>query len=43
MGYCMRCGTLMHDKDVETHVCDPADVPEEGKPIKKGEKKAVQI
>ena len=43
MALCTNCGTLMHEDDVPSrvggHVCDPADLPEKGKPIKKGKTK----
>lgn len=35
----MRCGALMSDADMTNHICDENDVPEKGKPIKKGFKK----
>lgn len=43
MAFCTECGTLMHQDDVPSmpngHVCNPDDMPEKGKPIKKGDKK----
>lgn len=39
MGLCLRCGCLFNDEDY--HICDEADVPEKGKPIRKGDKKEV--
>ncbi len=39
MAYCTQCGELMHDEDMHTHSCNEADLPEKGKPIKKGQTK----
>jgi len=34
MTICTECGTIMHKDDAATHVCNIADLPEKGKPIK---------
>lgn len=34
MTICTKCGTLMDEKDANSHVCDPSDVPKKGEPIK---------
>jgi len=39
MALCTQCGMLMHEEDADTHVCDPRDIPDKGKPIRKGYKK----
>ena len=39
MALCTQCGALLHDLDANSHVCDEADKPEKGKPIKKGKTK----
>jgi len=39
MSICLECGWIMHPKDCLNHVCNPADLPEEGKPIPKGKTK----
>jgi len=39
MPICTKCGVLMHVGDELKHKCNPADIPEKGKPIRKGFKK----
>jgi hypothetical protein len=39
MAICMQCGAMMHDEDMEKHVCLEEDKPEKGTPIRKGYKK----
>ena len=34
MAICTQCGLLMHEQDVDTHVCNPLDIPEAMKPRK---------
>jgi rRNA maturation endonuclease Nob1 len=34
MALCTQCGTLFNDED--EHICDKADIPAKGQPIKKG-------
>lgn len=41
MALCTQCGTLLHDDDARNHICNPLDIVEKGKPIRKGEKKQV--
>jgi hypothetical protein len=34
MALCTKCGTLLHEDDVEAHVCAEEDLPQKGTPKK---------
>jgi hypothetical protein len=34
MAICTQCGLLLHDDDIDTHICQEEDKPKKGKPIK---------
>ena len=33
MAVCTKCGTVMHEDDVNNHTCLEADIPKKGEPI----------
>lgn len=43
MAVCTKCGCVMHDDDVENHICNDADIPKKGKPITISEKVNIAI
>ncbi len=39
MGICTQCGAVMNDEDLQLHKCLIEDLPDKGKPIRKGQTK----
>jgi hypothetical protein len=31
MAICTQCGRIIHDEDVDKHICNPSEIPTKGK------------